>query len=141
MDRVLILFVVALVSGVTFGAGVSNISAATTQDFSISTYDIVYELAKDAKGRSTLKTVETITAEFPNDDQNHGLERALPNRYDGHPTSLRVESVTDAQGAPLEYATYSSDGLEVLRIGSADTYVHGTKTYRITYTQRDVTRY
>jgi hypothetical protein len=55
--RVLILFVVALVSGVTFGAGVSNISAATTQDFSISTY------------------------------------------------------------------------------------VHGTKTYRITYTQRDVTRY
>lgn len=139
--RVLIVF-----TGVIFAtAGIVGVVppafAADTNNFTISSYDIEYQLARDIEGRSILKTVETITAEFPEYDQNHGLERALLTTYDGHSTNLTIDSITDENGAALEYSTNSNGGVEVLRIGNKNTYVHGTNTYRITYTQQDVTKY
>lgn len=113
---------------------------AAVDDYTISNYQIDYALSQDAERRSVLKTTERITAEFPQSDQNHGIERAIPSSYDQHPTSLSIESVTDASGVSQDYTTYDSNGNEVLRIGSADTYVHGTRTYVITYMQRDVTK-
>jgi uncharacterized membrane protein YgcG len=95
------------------------------------------KLGRDSEKRSTLLTKETITAQFPDYDQNHGLERIFVDKYDGHPTNLKVTSVTDENGASLPYSL--SGG--VMRIGRADTYVHGTKTYVIAFTQRDVTRF
>jgi len=106
---------------------------ASTADFEITKFDADYYLATDGDGRSTLKIVERITAEFPSIDQNHGIERAIPTRYDNHPTSLRIESVTNGSGEKLPYSSYESNDNEVLRIGDADTYV-------ITYIQRDVAR-
>jgi len=138
--RVLILFA-GIVAAIGVAGVVATVNAADTNNFHISTYDIAYDLGRDSENRSTLKTVETITAEFPNYDQNHGLERAIPNTYDGHPTSLNITSVTDANGAGLEYSTDTRSGVTVLRIGNPDEYAHGTQTYKITYTQRDVTRY
>ncbi len=123
----------------------SGVAAPQTQagvnDFIISSFDIQYDLSRDADGRSTLKTVETITAVFPDYDQNHGLERSIPTKYDGHNTSLKLESVTDQTGRGLAYTTYGNNGNTVVRIGDADRYVRGAQTYVITYTQRDVTRY
>lgn len=110
---------------------------AATNDFTISSYDIQMMLGRDKDGRSTLSVKEMIEAEFPNYDQNHGLERAFVKNYDGHNVSLRLKSVTDAQGNSLPYH-WSDDNL---RIGDADKYVHGTQTYVIEYTMRDVTRY
>lgn len=115
--------------------------AADVNNFTLSKYAMKLELGRDSEQRSILRTVETITAEFPETDQNHGLERAIPTSYDGHTTSLKVESVKDGTGKLLPYTTYESNGNEVLRIGDADNYVHGTQTYVLTYTQRDVTRY
>lgn len=116
-------------------------ASAAVNDFTISNYDIVYQLDKNAEGRSTLKTTETITAVFPDYDQNHGIERAIPTEYDGHKTKLKITSVVNGQGSRWNYTTYSQSGNTVVRIGDADKYVHGLQTYVITYEQQDVTRY
>jgi uncharacterized membrane protein YgcG len=119
---------------------VGNVSAAVN-DFEITKYDMKMELGRDNEQRSTLLTKETITAEFPQTNQNRGIERAIPASYQGHSVSLDIRSVTDEQGEPLEYTTYESNGNTVVRVGNKDTYVHGQKTYMLTYAQRDVTRY
>lgn len=116
-------------------------ASADVNDFLITEYDIVYVLGKSAEGRSTLKTVETITATFPAYDQNHGIERAIPTEYDGHKTKLKITSVKNEQGRAWNYTTYNQNGNTVVRIGDADRYVHGQQTYVISYEQQDVTRY
>lgn len=114
---------------------------ASVDDFIISDYDINYTLQKDSENRSVLKTTETITAEFPGFDQNHGIERAIPQSYDGHTVNLNIDSVQKEDGSDWNYSTYESEDNLVVRIGDADQYVHGQQTYVISYTQRDVTRY
>ncbi|HYH75391.1 MAG TPA: DUF2207 domain-containing protein, partial [Candidatus Saccharimonadales bacterium] len=116
-------------------------AAADVNAFTIQEYTVDYYLGRDTEGRSTLKTVEVIRAIFPQTNQNHGLERALPTVYDGHATGLRVTAVTDQRNKALQYSSRTSGNNQVLRIGNPDTYVHGDQTYRITYTQRDVTRF
>lgn len=115
--------------------------AQDVNDFDILSFDAQYHLSRDDEGRSVLKTTETITASFPLFDQNHGIERALPEVYDGHPTKLVIESVTNQAGDAIPYETRHSNDNLVVRIGDADTYVHGQQAYVITYTQRDVTRF
>ncbi|MGB3945479.1 MAG: DUF2207 domain-containing protein [Candidatus Saccharimonadales bacterium] len=124
-------------------AGITTPSAhADVNDFQISSYDMTLRLSRDAEMRSVLKTEETIVAEFPFVNQNHGIERAIPKQYDGHSTSLEVISVKDGNGSIREYTTYDDEnGNKIIRIGNANTYVQGKQTYVITYQQRDVTRY
>lgn len=113
---------------------------ANVNDFTITNYDIDYRLSRDDEGRSVLAATETITALFPRQDQNRGIERYIPKSYDGHDTALRVESVTDQTGKNWNFTTYSSGRYTVVRIGDANQYVHGQQTYVIKYTQRDVTK-
>lgn len=113
---------------------------AAPNDFKFTKFEADYYLSKSSEGRSTLKTVERLTAMFPQPNQNHGIERAIPRSYDGHATYLRIESVSDEGGVALPYTTYESGGNEVVRIGDENTYVHGEVTYVLTYTQRDVTK-
>lgn len=136
MKKVIFL-ALCLVMALGSGHGVS----AGVNDFKISRYNIDYRLTLDDERRSRLTTVETITAEFPAFDQNHGLEWAMPNSYDKHSVSLKVLSVANEKGETLKYSTNNINGNLVLRIGDADIYVHGSKTYVITYEQRDVTKY
>lgn len=119
------------------GLWVQPVSALDTNNFHISSYAVDMKLSRNGQKRSTLWTKETITADFPTYDQNHGLERAFVTSYDGHPTKLSIVSVTNAAGENLKYSMNN----DVMRIGDADRYVHGTQTYVIIYTQQDVTRY
>ena len=135
MKRVLITVGIAIASLLTIATPVH----AGVNDFKINTYDIDYTLSRDSDGRSTLHTVERITATFPNYDQNHGLERYIPKKYDGHDTSLNILSVKNQNQQNWEYSTHTNGEYTVLRIGSADSYVQGEHTFEITYTQRDVT--
>jgi hypothetical protein len=113
---------------------------ASANNFTVADFTADYYLDKDSDGRSTLKTIEYITAEFPNFDQNHGIERAIPLSYDGHDVSLNIQSVTDQNNIAINYSTYTSNGNLVLRIGDSDTYAHGSRIYVISYTQRDITK-
>ncbi len=125
-------------------ASASSAAPADVDDFRIASFDADYELGRDADGYSTLRVVETIDAVFPSYDQNHGIERAIPVRYGQVDTELRIARVTDRTGASLPYSTYdeedysSGDAFRVLRIGDADTYVHGEQSYVIEYTMRHV---
>lgn len=119
----------------------SGHASASVNDFVIKDYKIDYTLGRDAEKRSTLTATETITAEFPQSNQNHGIERAIPKEYQGHSVGLRILSVKDERGNDWNYTTYDDDEFEVVRIGDKDEYVHGLKTFVITYEQRDVTRF
>jgi uncharacterized membrane protein YgcG len=119
--------------------GVAAVVRSDVSDFSFTSYDADYYLAKDAEDHSTLRTVETFVAKFPNFDQNRGIIRAIPNDYDGVPLETIVISVTDANGKPVPYESNVDGGFTNLALGTDD-YVHGKQTYTITYTQRNVVR-
>ncbi|MBC7943000.1 DUF2207 domain-containing protein [Candidatus Saccharibacteria bacterium] len=141
MKKMTVHIVLFAVSIIVLAGFSQTVSAADTNNFTINSFQIDYYLNRDSEGRSTLKTIEKIEAEFPNFDQNHGIERAVPKSYDGHSTGLEVASVTDGQGKSVNYTTYQSNDNEVIRIGKSDQYVQGIQKYEITYNQRDVTRY
>ncbi|HET6673211.1 MAG TPA: DUF2207 domain-containing protein [Agromyces sp.] len=113
---------------------------AGVDDFVFASFDAVYELSRDEAKRSVLDTTETLVAVFPEIDQNRGIRRAIPLHYDGHPTDIDVQSVTDAAGAPRGFEVErDEDGEFLLVTVRADDYVHGEQTYVITYRQHNVT--
>ena len=110
--------------------------AAQTDNFTITKFDAEYSLGRDSENRSTLATTWRITANFP-PNQNRGIAPIFVKKYDNHPTSFSLQSVTDEQGKTLEY-NWNGDEL---RIGKKDVYVQGEKTYVIKFIQRDVTKH
>jgi uncharacterized membrane protein YgcG len=134
-----LLLLAALTGALVLGSAVP--ASADTDDFSFDSFDATYTLGLDADGRSTLTTVETLVAVFPDFDQNHGIARALVDNYDGHPIDLEIVSVTDENGEPRAFEEESEDEFTVLLIQDEDVYVHGEQTYVITYTQNNVTKF
>lgn len=116
--------------GPTLGAG----------DFTFASFSADYYLGRDSGRNATLRTVERLVANFPQSDQNHGIERMLPLTYGEANLELQVVSVTDGNGRPVTYSRNDENGMATLRIGDADHFVHGTRTYVITYTSRNVVR-
>jgi uncharacterized membrane protein YgcG len=139
LTRVRLALVAALLTALAIPLGLAAPAHAGVDDFSFRSFDAVYRLSADADGRAVLRTTERLVAEFPDEDQNRGIRRELVEDYDGHPTGLRVLSVTDAAGNPRAYESESDDGALVLTIAD-DAYVRGEQTYVIDYEQRDVIR-
>ena len=110
-------------------------------DFSFESFSADYYLDVDSAGRSTLTTVETFVAIFPDINQNHGMRRAIPGSYQGAPTDVAVQSVTDESGNPRAFTVETDDAGFVLVTSRTDAFVQGRQTYVFTYTQRNVTRY
>ena len=120
--------------------GFSNFAHADANNFTINSFDAYYYLSKDSEGRSVLKVVEKITATFPNFDQNHGIERAIPKKYQGHISyqdNLIVYRNDELEGIAN---TKEENGNKVYRIGNSREYVHGRQVYRLEYSFRDVMR-
>ena len=119
--------------------------ATDTSDFTFDSFDASYRLGLNSSKHSTLRTVETLVAEFPSFDQNRGIIRAIPIDYDGHPTQIHVLSVTNGAGAKRSFDTAidsDDDSFYDVTIAVPEgQYVHGKQTYVITYTQQDVTKY
>lgn len=119
---------------------------AGPNDFTFSSFDAEYYLDRDDAGRSTLRAVETLVAQFPDFDQNRGIQRSIPMNYDGHPTDLRIDSVTDQNGVPRSFTTETTDGgsddndFLVLTIADDGVYVHGAQSYVISYTQNNLSK-
>lgn len=137
MKRISSLFLVAAIGIVGL---IASTAAASVQDFTIKSFSADYYLSKDEQGRSEMRVREVIVAEFPDYDQNHGIERAIPNSYDGRTVSLNVTSVMRSDTEGWNFQTRTENDNLVLRIGDADTYVHGEQTYIIDYELRDVTK-
>lgn len=111
------------------------------EDFEFASFSGEYRLGRDSAGHSTLAATETFVADFPEYDQNRGIVRMMPRGYLGVNLQTRIESVTDAEGAPVPYEVDTSESDKIILALGGDDYVHGLQTYRISYTQADVTRY
>ena len=128
--------IIALSLAVVFVFLQTPLVSASSDNFVIKSMDVRLELSRDTAKHSTLRTTETIIADFPS-NQNRGITRSFVVGYDGHKTDLELESVKDEAGNNLRYHW---EGKE-LRIGEEGVFVEGVRTYVISYTQRDVTRF
>jgi len=115
-----------------------HVHAQDLNDFKINDFTADYYLTKNEKDVAQLRVVETIQATFPEFDQNHGIERAIPETYKDKGLKLEVVSVKKTDGGSWDYTTRISGGNTVLRIGDADQYVHGVQTYIVTYKMQNV---
>ena len=111
---------------------------AGANDFYFKDYIADYYLKKRSDNTSEMEVVETVTAVFPNYNQNHGIERYIPflNQNDTNLTTesadhLNVEVTRNGVREPHTVSSY--DDHFIVRIGRADTYVHGEQTYVIKY--------
>lgn len=122
--------------------GFSGQARATANDFTIASFSADYYLGRTPEQHATLQVHERIAAEFPNFDQNHGILRAIPQTYRGHLLDVRVNNVTNAEGTPLQYSTYTDHDNLVLKIGDPKVFVHDAQTYHISYSlQNVITKY
>ncbi len=118
----------------------SGRAAAGVDDFEFASFHADYRLDRGDDGRARLDVTETLVAVFPDIDQNHGIERAIPRSYQRASLGLEIRSVRDADGHPLPYTLIDDGDFLVVRIGSADVWVHGEQSYVIEYGMRDVVR-
>lgn len=144
-----VLAAIGLALAIGFPLSVAAPAQAGVDDFTFESLDVQYYLSRDDAGHSTLRTVETFVALFPDFDQNKGLVRNIPSTYGGTDafdprrvdTQLHIVSVTDENGDPVYWETYDAgSGIFGMYIDD-DTYKQGRHTYVIEYTQRDVTRH
>ena len=112
-------------------------SAADVADFSYDRWHVEYRIDVDEEGRAEARVRETLTARFPEFDQNRGLVRGLPEDYEGVSTRPRDFRVTDAVGDAVPFEIEREDGFVAVLTGD-DRFVHGVQTYVIEYTLSDV---
>lgn len=119
--------------------GLPSASSADVNDFSFSSFSADYKLSlnKEMANRPEMWVRETLVAEFPEIDQNHGIRRSIPeSSYEKFPGLIDQVSVTDQQGNAREFETAIDQGFLNLLIKPADgSYVHGSQTYVIEYHQ------
>ncbi len=138
----LLLFLPVLVLSLVFSlASMRSARAQNVQDFDIKSFTADYYLGRNADNEAELRVEERITAVFPKYDQNHGILRAIPKKYEDNSLKLKVIGVTDQLGNEYPYSSSTQNDNLVLKIGDANKYVHGETTYVISYTMRDVITY
>lgn len=125
---------------------------ADANSFHFKDLTIDYSLHKTSANTSEMEVVETFTAEFPNYNQNHGIERIIPflNQNDTNLTMesadhLNIEVTRNGNTEPYTVKTGSNNF--TVRIGSVDEYVKGEQIYVLKYkfinviTEFDESRY
>lgn len=117
--------------------GVEGVSAGV-QNFYISDFTADYYLSKDAKGISHLKVHEELTVEFPNFNQNKGIQRYIPfTNQDGMNTTLpkldRTNITVLRNGEAEPIWNISRQGDYYLVETGTDDYVLGTQVYTLEY--------
>lgn len=119
----------------------TNPSHASVDDFYFESMHVNYELSRDGENRSVMTVSETLTPVFPNFDQNRGIIRMIPLKYDGHSLDFQLISVKRDGVLANLYENKIEDGHQKLMIRdkSNSSYLHGKHTYEIVYRLRDVT--
>ncbi len=114
-----------------------SVAHADVNDFAVTDFTADYYLSQsDPQG--TLTVDERVTGVFTS--QNHGILRAIPEKYNGQPQHIEIASIQlDGQDEP--YTTYTSNGNEVLKIGNANSIITGKHTFSIDYRVQNVIRF
>ena len=116
---------------------------AGVNDFYFSDFTGDYYLTKDAEGISHLKVVESVTAEFPNYNQNKGICRYIPftNQNNAnitlpHLTRSDIKVTRNGETEPI-YSIEKEKGFYNVCTGTDD-YVLGSQTYVFEYSYEKV---
>lgn len=133
MKRLALILALAL----SLGVALPGVAHADINDFTITNFTADYYLSKaDPQGQLSIQ--EHLMVDFT--DYNHGILRALPQKYNGQQQHIRIAKV-QRDGSTEPYSTYTSNGNEVLKIGDADQTVTGKHAYEIDYTVQNVIRF
>jgi uncharacterized membrane protein YgcG len=131
--------ILAAGAGLILAGALAAPAAADVNDFSFDSLTVDVELSRDAEGVGVATVTETFVAVFPDEDQNRGLQRRVPEDDESTPLHPTLESVTDERGEPRPAETESEDGQLIITSAVPEgEYVHGRQTYVITYTLQNV---
>lgn len=100
-------------------------------DYYIDTYHVDIEVGED----NTFHITETLTYNFV--QAHHGMTRVIPlwhtrNREDGSDSKIYAKVSNVKCSDPIASTERDSKNYTI-QVGSADTYVHGEKTYTLSY--------
>jgi len=93
---------------IVLGFGAASPARADVDDFTFDAFHADMLLSRASDGHAALQVTETIVARFPDEDQNRGIVRAIPDDYDGVPLRTQVVSVTDGDGNAVPYEIETS---------------------------------
>ena len=101
------------------------------EDYYIDTYHVDIEVGED----NTFHITETLTYNFV--QAHHGMTRVIPlwhtrNREDGSDSKIYAKVSNVKCSDPIASTERDSKNYTI-QVGSADTYVHGEKTYTLSY--------
>lgn len=133
----LLLLATLTLTGVSLSPQYATGAQADVDDFSYASWHVDYVLDVDAEGRGIARVTETLVAQFPDFDQNRGIVRALPLKYERADAAPENIGVTDETGAPVPFEVEEDDTFRVILVGD-ESFVRGEQTYVISYTLRDV---
>ncbi len=114
---------------------VPAVAHADVNDFTVTSFKADETLSR-ADPQGELRIVEQINVTFT--DSNHGILRAIPDRYKNHSSQIKINKITSDSGAPTRYSTYTSNDNLVLKIGDPNKTITGPQEYTIDYTLRNV---
>ncbi len=97
-----------------------------------------YYITRDENKLAKMHVIETLIAEFPNHNQNHGIKRVIPATSNGGKNIVisspsKFQAKVKRNGNDEPYTTSFTDGNVILKIGNEKTYVTGEQTYTIEY--------
>ncbi len=122
---------------VCVGLAASPMASADVNDFTVNNMTADYTLGT-ADPQGILVVREQLTVQFS--DYNHGILRALPKDYNGSSLHIHVSGIS-RDNHPEPYSTYTDNGNEVLKIGSATSTITGLHHYEISYDVHNVVRF
>ncbi|MGH7240837.1 MAG: DUF2207 domain-containing protein, partial [Candidatus Saccharimonadales bacterium] len=117
--------------------GFVPVAHADVNNFTIDNFSADYTLGQDDP-QGTLTVKEQLNVDFT--DYNHGILRALPERYNSMPLHISIGQVS-RDGVTEPYTTYKSNGNMVLKIGNATQTITGLHRYEIDYKVANVMRF
>lgn len=111
----------------------------TNTNLTFSKFAANYVLQADEKGNTTLEVTETLEANFEQDNINRGIERAIPNEFDGR--KIFDGNIEAFRNGESERVSANRNGeYTIFRIGNSKKYVQGKQTYTIKYKLHNVLR-
>lgn len=124
-------------------AATAKSSAKNTDNFVFTSAKYDFYLEKTADDSSRLRVEETLVANFPNFNQNHGIERRIPFTNQGGknltvPNQKSLNFSVTRDGKPEPFQISNSFNHFTVRIGSKDHYVQGEQIYHLKYEFQNV---
>ena len=128
----------ALLACVFFSVTPQTVSASTN-DFYFEDAVFDYYLQKAEDGTSRLHVEETLTAVFPDTNQNHGITRSIPytNQNGTNLTASNINALNfkvTRNGQPEKVAkTEVENNSYIFYVGDKNTFVHNRQVYVLSY--------